>query len=239
MHADVAGHAFELLRQLDQVLDIFLLLDALRQHRLRLDRIGVLVALLLGVGRVLQGDMQARLVRDQLGDAVTEGVAHVHGPAHVADHRPCGHGAEGRDLADRIAAVAVLHVVDHPVAVGLAEVHVEVGHGNPFGVQETFKQQVVVDGIQVRDLQHIGHQRPRPRATTRAHRAAIVLGPVDEVSHDQEVAGKAHLQNDAQLKLQTLHVLRTLGVARCGIAEQQHQALFQPLEGGTAEVVRD
>ena len=39
-----------------------------------------------------------------------------------------------------------LHVVDHAVAVALAEVDVEVGHRHALGVQEALEQQVVGSG---------------------------------------------------------------------------------------------
>jgi hypothetical protein len=39
-------------------------------------------------------------------------------------------------------------------------------------------------------------RRARARTAPRPHRNAVVLGPLDEVGHDQEVAGKAHLVDD-------------------------------------------
>jgi len=158
VHADVARHAFELLRHLDDGLDVFFLAHALVEHGLQLQRVVVLVALLLHFGRVLQGVRHARFARHQLGDAVAEGVAHVHHPAHVTDGRLGGHGAEGGDLAHCVLAVLLLHIVDHAVAVALAEVDVEVGHRDPLGVQEAFEQQVVLKRIQVGDLERIGHE---------------------------------------------------------------------------------
>jgi hypothetical protein len=64
VHANVAGHAFELLRQRQKRLDLVLLLQPLGQHRLGLDG-------------PIDGDVLARLVRNQLADAIAEGVAHV------------------------------------------------------------------------------------------------------------------------------------------------------------------
>jgi hypothetical protein len=68
-------------------------------------------------------------------------VAHAQDPADVAQRGLRRHRAEGRDLADRVAPVLLLDVVDHPVAVGLAEVDVEVGHRHPLGVEEALEQQ--------------------------------------------------------------------------------------------------
>ncbi|MNT27983.1 hypothetical protein D3C72_1636380 [compost metagenome] len=112
----------------------------------------------------------------------------------------------------------------------MAEVHVKVGHGHALRVQEALEQQVVVDRVQVGDLEHVGNERARARAPARPHRAAILLGPVDEVRHDQEVAGKPHLQDDAQLELQPLHVLGPLGIALRCIRKQQMETILQPFE---------
>ncbi len=141
-----------------------------------------------GLDRAIDRDMGSGLVRYQLADAIAKGVAHVQHPAHVADRGARGHGAEGGDLAHGILAVLVLDVVDDAVAVGLAEVDVEVGHRDPLRVQETLEQQVVAQRIEVGDALRIGHQRARAGTPARSDRAAVVLGPVDEVAHDQEVA---------------------------------------------------
>ncbi len=143
--------------------------------------------------------------------------------------------------ADRVAAVGVGHVVDHPVAALHAEVDVEVGHRDTFRVQETFEQQVVGQRIEVGDLQRVGHQRTGARAPARADRHAVVLRPLDEVHHDQEVAGEAHLDDGAQLEVQAIDVdLALLLVVRRGFLRQQHlQALLQALVGDMAQVVVD
>ena len=235
VHADVACHAFELLGHFNQCLDVFFFVDALGQHGLGLDGVGVLVALLLRIGRVLERDVQARLVGNELGDAIAEGVAHVQHAAHVADGRARGHGAEGGDLADGVAAVQLLHVVDDAVAVGLAEVHVEVGHGHTLGVEETLEQQVVFQRVQVRDLEHVGHQRAGARSAARTHGTAVELGPLDEVAHDEEVARKAHLEDGADLELQSLDIALALGLALGGVGIEMDQAFLQSRKGLLAE----
>ena len=184
MHANVAGHAFEFAGQFQQGLDVFFLGFSLSQNRLGLRRINVLVALLAIGGRQLQRDVGARLVGDQLADAVAEHVGHVQHAPHIAHHPARGHGAEGGNLADRVFAVFGFHIVDHQVPVGLAKVDVKVGHGNPLRIQKTLEQQVVLQRVQVSNLERVGHQTACTRAPARAHRAAVVLGPVDEVAHN-------------------------------------------------------
>ena len=223
VHADVARQAFQLLRQLDQRAHLVFLAIALGQQWLDLHG-------------ALDGDVLARLVGDQLADAVAEGVAHVQHTPDVADRRARRHGAEGGDLAHRVLAVLALDVVDHAVAVGLAKVDVEVGHRHSLGVQEAFEQQLILQGIEVGDLQRIGHQRSRARATPRPHRATVVLGPVDEVAHDQEVTRKAHLQDGVDLEFEALQVTRPLGSALRGVGVQVRQPLLQAVDGGLPEI---
>ena len=159
MHADVARHALELLRHLDDGLDVFFLAHALVEHGLQFQRVVVLVAFLLHLGRIGQGVGHAGLAGHQLGNTVAEGIAHVHDPAHVADRSLGRHRAEGGDLAHSIFAVLVLDIVNHPVAVGLAEIDVEVRHRHALWVQKALEQQVVLQRVQVGDLQRIGDQR--------------------------------------------------------------------------------
>ena len=237
VHADVARHAFELAREFQQRLHIVLGRFARGQLGLGLDRVHELVILLAVRRWQLQRDGDAGLVRDQLADAVTKAIAHVEHAAHVAHGGARGHGAEGDDLAHGLLAVLELDIVDHAVPVALAEVDVEVGHGHTLGVQEALEQQVVFERIQVRDLHAIGHQRARTRAATRSHRAAVVLGPVDEVTDDQEVARKAHLQDRVELELEAFHVARSLLLAFHRVPVQVLQPLLQSLERDVAEVL--
>ena len=127
MHADVAGQAFELLRQLQEGFDVVLFGQTFGQNRLGLNGPG-------------NGNVLARLVGYEFADAVTKGVAHVEHAAHIADRRAGGHGAKSHNLADRIAAVFVFDVFDHAVAIGLAKVNVKVGHGYPLWVQKSLEQ---------------------------------------------------------------------------------------------------
>ena len=61
-------------------------------------------------------------------------------------------------------------------------------------------------------------------------RHAVFLGPAYEVHHDEEVTGKAHLVDDAQLELQAVGIdLVPLLIIGCGFIEDFFQALFQAL----------
>ena len=59
----------------------------------------------------------------------------------------------------------------------------------------------MVERVQLGDAHRVRHHRARTGATAGAHANTIALGPVDEVRHDQEVAGEAHGGNDPHLVL--------------------------------------
>ncbi len=69
-----------------------------------------------------------------------------------------GHGAEGDDLADLVPPVLLGNVLDHLLAAVLAEVHVDIGHGDPLGVEEAFEKQVVGDRVDIGDPDGVGDQ---------------------------------------------------------------------------------
>lgn len=197
--AGVAGEVLELTGQIHQVAHVVLDLIALDQVRRGHLRV------LAFAHRILERDAQD--VGDQLGDAVDQTIAEAEHAPGVAHHRLGRHGAVGDDLADPFAPVLARHVVDHLVAAIHAEVDVEVGHRHAFRVEEALEQQVVRQRIQVGDLQCPRHQRAGTGTAARADRNALVLAPLDEVGHDQEVAGEAHLDDGVQLEFQPVDIV--------------------------------
>src|SRR2546427_13124280 len=90
-------------------------------------------------------------------------------------------------------------VVDYLAAPPPAEVDVDVGQGDTLRAQETLEQQAVLQRVHVGDLQRVALQTARRRAAPRPHRYALRPGVANEVPHDQEVAGEAHLLDHLDL----------------------------------------
>jgi hypothetical protein len=197
MHADVARQIFETRRQVEQIPDFFLVFDARLQLRLGGNRLG-------------QRQRLVGLDRNQLGQLVAEVVRQVEHAPDVANDRLRRHGAEGDDLRHGRRPVLLAHVLDHPPAIVLAEVDVEVGHRHPLGVQEALEEQRVAQRVEVGDAESIGDDGTGARAASGTDRTAVVLGPVDEVGNDQEVARKPHLHDGIGFELQARVVGRTL-----------------------------
>ncbi len=159
-------------------------------------------ALVLRVEDVLERDVLAHhRRRHRLGDAITHGERVAEDATGVLDRLLGLDGAVGDDHGDAVVAVLVADVADHLAATTLVEVDVEVGHRDAFGVEEPLEQQAVHQGVQVGDPERVGHDRPGARATAGTHPDALLLGPVDEVGDDQEVAREAHLEDHADLEV--------------------------------------
>ena len=218
MHADVACQIFKFAGQSEEFLHFLFALVTFLQLR-------------LGGQRFAQRHRTVLHHRDQFGQLITEVVRQVEHTARVADHRLGRHRAEGRNLRHGIGAVFTPDVLDHLPAVVLTEVDIEVGHRHPLGVQETLKQQRVGQGIKIGNSQRIRHQRARTRTPPRPHRHTVILGPVDEVGHDEEVTGEPHLDDGVALEGQTCFVLGTFALAYRCIGIQLRQPLFQSTLG--------
>ena len=181
---------------------------------------------------LLQGLLQghAHFKGNQFGELVGKTVGLALHPGHIADNRLGRHGTEGDNLGNRIAAILLRHIGDHPVTAIHTEVDIEIRHGDPLRVEESLKQQIVFQGIQIGNFQGIGHQGTGTGTPPGSHRDMVILGPADKVHHDQEIAGKTHLDNNIQLKFQPLRVaLFYLGeILGTGVIENL-QPLLQPL----------
>ena len=160
------------------------------------------VPLVLGVEDLLERDVLAHhRGRHRLGDPVAHRERVAEDPRGVLDRLLGLDGAVGDDHRDPVVAVLVGDVADHLAAPALVEVDVEVGHRDAVGVEEPLEDQAVLERVEVGDPHRVGDHRAGTGATAGADPDAVVLGPVDEVGDDQEVAREAHLGDDADLEV--------------------------------------
>src|SRR5699024_870298 len=99
--------------------------------------------------------------------------------AHVPDGSPGGHGAEGDDLGHPVVAVLPADVVHDLVPAGVAEVHVNIRHAHPLGVQEPLEVQAVLHGVDVGDVEAVGDHAAGGAAPARAHGDPLLPGEAD------------------------------------------------------------
>ena len=139
--------------------------------------------------------------RHDLRDAIAHREGITQDPRGVLDRLLGLDRAVGHDHRDPILAVLLRDVADHLAAPAFVEVDVEVGHRDPVWVEEPLEDQPVPERVKIGDPQCVGAHGARSRAAAGTDADPVVLGPVDEVSDHQEVAGEAHVDDDGGLEV--------------------------------------
>ena len=222
MHTPLACQALQAERVLDDLVRVGVLLVELTELR------GLGVALVLLVEDAVDRDVLAHDRRGQrLGELLTDLEVLAENARGVLQGLLGLNRAVGDDLADAVLAVLALDVGDDLVAPAFVKVDVEVGHRDSLGVEESLENQAVLEGVELGDLQGVGHHRARTRATARSHADTLGLRPIDVVGDREEVAGEAHLDDDVFLVLGLLaHVVRD--AIREAIAQASLNLLDEP-----------
>ena len=168
---------------------------------------GRLAQFRLALDGFLQGDGLCRVLRDQLGQLIDLSQRQFEDAADIAQDTACQKRTEGDDLRHPVLAIAPAHIGDDLIAPVLAEIDVEIGHRHALGIEKALEQQAETQGIEIGNGQGIGHKRASTGAAARPHRNALRLGELDEIGHDQEIAGKIHRHDDVELKCQALAIV--------------------------------
>ena len=143
VRAGVADGAFHFCGDIDQLMQVRLVVVDLLEFR------------------KFQGIFHGRVMARDEWHELCHAVDFVQGDVHHAPNITQGglgaHGAKGDDLCDPVASVFGRAILQHLGAAIVLKVEVNIGHRDPPGVQEAFEQQVVLQRIDQRDLQDIGH----------------------------------------------------------------------------------
>ena len=160
---------------------------------------------LLQVRRFLDrfGKRHFGVVRHGFGDHVAVCGRTAQGARNVFEHRLCLQLPVGSDLRYGILSVFADDIVDHFLAAAFAEVRIKVRRRYAVRVQEPFKEQVVLDRVDIGDSRKVSHQRTGSGTAPGAYRNAVLLRPVDEVPYAQEVTRIFRAHDDAQFIVQT------------------------------------
>ena len=187
MGRGVPGQAFEALRDVEGARHHRVLVAKRLQFRFARDR-----------GR--KRHRRGRILRHQFCQFIDLPIRHLQHAPDVAQHAARLQRAEGDDLGDLIAAIALLHIADHLITAVLAEIDVEVGHRHAFRIEKPLEQQAKLDRIEIGDGQRISYQRTRAGAAAGTDRNALGFRPFDEIRDDQEVARIIHPGDDIELE---------------------------------------
>ncbi len=162
---------------------------------------------ILQFGHALDGVGQIHLhaVGQTVGDGLAEPVHHVERnflhAGHILDGVLGGHRAVGDDMRTIVVPILILHPFEHAPAAVVIEVGINIGQRDTVGIEETLKQQVVFQGVDLGDTQTISHHGTGSRTTPGTyHHAQLVAGGIDKVLHDEEVARETHGLHDMELE---------------------------------------
>ena len=121
MHGGMARQSLQPSAHVDQVMNLFVLLIKGLQLRVHLQC-------------PVYGNTLILLIGNHFCNPVHIGIGQIHHPPYVADHTLGRHCTEGDDLHHLIAAVFPAHIVNYLLPSLIAEVHVDIRHGNTLRV---------------------------------------------------------------------------------------------------------
>ncbi len=87
---------------------------------------------------LFQLDIQG--IGHQLGDPVHFTVTHPQHPADIPEYGFRLHGPEGDNLGNTVLPVTIPDVIDDFIPPVIAEIDVDIGHGDAFRIQEALEQ---------------------------------------------------------------------------------------------------
>ena len=144
------------------------------------------------------------LVRHHLGNGIHITVRQIHHPADIADHALGRQRTECDNLHHLVRSIFSAHVIDHFLTSLVTEIDIDIGHGHTLRIEEALKQQIVADGVDIRDLQAIRHDTTRCTSSSGSHHDLVLSGIIDKIPHNQEVIHISHIPDNAQLIVKSL-----------------------------------
>ena len=178
--------------QIDQTMDIVLFLVSLAKLRIHSQCL-------------VNGDIQ--LLWDHLGNAVYKCIWKIHHTSHITDHATCCQRTKGYDLHHTVGTVFAADILDHRLSALWFKVHVNIRHGYSLRIQETFKEQIIPDRVQLGDPKCIGNQASCGRTSSRTNHDIVVPGIFDKIPYDEKVIYISHIFDSRQLIIQALFQL--------------------------------
>ena len=150
-----------------------------------------------------------KLKGNSLGDGIRLGIAYTQGSGNISYRLLCLHGSEGYYLRNPALAVLAGNIVDYLLTALIAEVYIDVGHTDPFRIEETLKYQIVPDRVNVSYLKAVGHNGAGCRASPRAYHNAVCLGIVNKIPYNEKIFNISHGFYGVQLVVQSFVQLRS------------------------------
>ena len=141
----------------------------LAQLRRAFDGVGQVHLHVIARQRILQA------VGNGLAPCIAQRQRHLLHTRHVPDRVLRGHRGIGDDVRTILMSVLVLHPLQHTAAAVVVEIGINIRQGDTVGIEETLEQQVVLQRVNLRDAQAVGHHAAGSRATSGTYHDAQLL----------------------------------------------------------------
>ena len=160
-------------------------------------RVGDAVIGLVGGGRHVAPRIDLLAPRILLAGRIAERLGHV-------AHRRAGPiGDDVGDLGGVVPAVALVHVLDDLFSTVALDVDVDVGRAIALGRQEPLEQQTERHRVGLGDAEREAHCAVGRAAATLTEDVGAIA-ELDEIPHDEEVAGEPEVLDDIELVVDRL-----------------------------------
>ena len=126
--------------------------------------------------------------------------------AGIAQHLLGAQRVERDDVRHMMCPITFMDIVDDLLAAVIRKIGIDIRHRYSLRIEKTLKQQVVMNGIDMRDPQTVRDERSGRGASSGADEDLLRAGIADEVPDDQEIIREAHRIDDLQLILQALDI---------------------------------
>ncbi len=164
--------------------------------------------------------------RNQFGEAVCIGKGQIQHACHIPDRRSCRHRSKSDDMCNLRFSIFFNHIIDHALASVIIKIDIYIRHRYPLGIQESLKQQIIFQRIDVGYTGAIGYNRTCCRPTSRPNKYIHIAGGRNEILYNQKVSGKTHFFDDIQLMVYPVgHLIRKFAIP-----------LFCPFDSKMAQV---
>ena len=94
-------------------------------------------------------------------------------------------------MGDRTISILIADIIDDLASAIDAEIDIDIGRGNAFGIEEPFEEEFVIDGIDIGDPHSVGDHGAGGGTAAWTDGNALGLCPGDEVPNDQEIIDEA------------------------------------------------
>ena len=150
---------------------------------------GIVLDELLEIPASFKGTFKGcpRCIGDEFIDLPDNVQGHFHQTAHILDCRLGRQGPKGDNLGHVAFSVFTGQIVHHQMAFHITDIRINIRHAHAFRIKKTFKDEVIFQGIDVRNACKVRNNASGGTATARTN--GYIMGPavIDEVPDNEEV----------------------------------------------------